>query len=89
MATANHTNCGNLPKISDQLANDTILDGGTKTDGRTSDPTIAGKVSKSGTIVKLLASFEEVRSRCSCLDNFYPSLLMIQTPRSPKICVHN
>lgn len=59
VATANHPNCSKLPKISAQLANDTVLDDGTRTDSRTSDPTIEGKVSKSGTVTKLLASFKE------------------------------
>lgn len=59
VATANHPSCSKIPKISAQLANDTVLDGGTRRDGRTSDPTIVGKVSKSGTVTKLLASFKE------------------------------
>ena len=59
VSTANYSNWSQLPKITVQLANDTVLDGGTRTDRRTSDPTIVGKISKSGTVTKLLASFQK------------------------------
>lgn len=51
------------PNVFAALANDTILDGGTDTDGITSDPTVSGAITDDGEVKKLLASLDSRRKK--------------------------